>query len=97
MLLMSTLFARLSVFKKPCKKPTRGRVVKPLDPRSRGLGFNSCSASHVQVLGKLCVYTASVHPAVMGTMWYEKLVLCEWLKAAENVLHSPQADETVKE
>ena len=58
-------------------------VVKVLDPRSRGLGFDSHSTGHVwKELVKLSIHTASGHPAalVMGTRWNEKLVMCEWLQ-----------------
>ena len=48
-------------------------------------------ASCVQVLGKNLSYqTASVHPAVMGTWWNEKMENYEMALAAENALNSPQ-------
>ena len=49
-----------------------GQVDKALDSRSEGLGFDSCCWSCVEA------YTASVHPAVMGTWWNKKLENCEW-------------------
>ena len=46
--------------------------------------------------GQSWIHTASVHPAVKGTRWNEKLVLCEWLQLQKIRCIQP-GEMTVKE
>ena len=53
---------------KPEYLHVHGWVVKALDPRSMGLGFDSRSAGRVKVLGKLWIHTSSVHQQMTGSL-----------------------------
>ena len=41
-------------------------------------GSIPCTRSYIEALCKLWIHIASAHPAVMGSWWNEKLILCEW-------------------
>ena len=71
----------------------RGRVVKALDPRSWGLGFDSCS----KILGEALNPHRLNSPSCNRYQVERKFILCEWLQLWKIALHFAQGDENVRE
>ena len=68
----------------------RGRVVKSLNPRLRGLAFDSRSAGDVP-------WASFESTPSLSTQVERKLPMFELLQLHKIELHSPRGDETVKE